>query len=226
MSLRKRFIWGVLLSALVASWAYYAEYLPFTGKWIASYRLEQYAKEQYPGFRRGKVYFNPCGAPYETTYTGDSGQEVALGCSFSGWIGDPIREEHWMQDSHAEQCLDQVQISNSSGWINCRWAYDAPEMNAFVLCVQIMESEEIPFPESEAALREKMAEILVNYWDALQETARADVTKASVTYSHYATEREKQQQFDDIFYTVRIPVTDSGLPTEQIMTADMTERKI
>ena len=45
MSLRRRFIWGVLLSALVASWAYYAEYLPFTGKWIAAYRLEQYAKE-------------------------------------------------------------------------------------------------------------------------------------------------------------------------------------
>ena len=71
MSLRRRFIWGVLLSALVASWAYYAEYLPFTGKWIAAYRLEQYAKEQYTGFRQGKVYFNPCGGPYETTYTGD-----------------------------------------------------------------------------------------------------------------------------------------------------------
>ncbi len=84
MSLRRRFIWGVLLSALVASWAYYAEYLPFTGKWIAAYRLEQYAKEQYPGFRQGKVYFNPCGGPYETTYTGDSGQEVELGCGYDG----------------------------------------------------------------------------------------------------------------------------------------------
>ena len=53
MSLRRRFIWGVLLSALVASWAYYAEYLPFTGKWIASYRLEQYAKESgIPDFGR------------------------------------------------------------------------------------------------------------------------------------------------------------------------------
>lgn len=31
MSLRRRFIWGVLLSALVASWAYYAEYLPLRG---------------------------------------------------------------------------------------------------------------------------------------------------------------------------------------------------
>ena len=40
MSLRKRFICGLLLSALAASWAYYAEYLPFTGKWIASYRKE------------------------------------------------------------------------------------------------------------------------------------------------------------------------------------------
>ena len=32
MSLKKRFAWGVLLSVLIASWAYYAEYLPFTGK--------------------------------------------------------------------------------------------------------------------------------------------------------------------------------------------------
>ena len=208
MSLKKRFICGVLLSALIASWAYYAEYLPFTGKWIASCRMDQYAKERYPGFRRGKVYFNPCGAPYETTYTGDSGQEVALGCGFDGWIGDPARAGRWRQDSHAEQCLDQVRIPNSSGWINCGWAYDAPETDAFTLCVQIMESEEVPFPESETALREKMAEILVNYWDALPETAQADVIKASVTYSHYATEREKQQPFDDIFYTIHIPAAD------------------
>ena len=47
-----------------------------------------------------------------------------------------------------------------------------------------------------------------------------------VVYSHYATKREEQQAYDDIFYIVRIPVTDDGLPTEQVMTADMTEREI
>ena len=226
MSLRKRFIWGVLLSALVASWAYYAEYLPFTGRWIASYRLEQYAKERYPGFRRGKVYFNPCGAPYETTYTGDSGQEVELGCGYAGEIHDPTREAWWQQDSEAGRCLDRVHIPNGSGWINCRWAYDAPEMDAFVLCVQIMESEEVPFPESEAALREKMAESLASYWTALPETAQVDIADVSVSYCHFATRQEEQQDYDDIFYTVRIPVTDGGLSEEQVMTADMTERKI
>lgn len=128
MSLRRRFIWGVLLSALVASWAYYAEYLPFTGKWIAAYRLEQYAKEQYPGFRQGKVYFNPCGGPYETTYTGDSGQEVELGCGYDGLIGDPLRAERWMQNNHISKvmwALNRLE-QGSYGNVSCQWRYDMP----------------------------------------------------------------------------------------------------
>lgn len=63
---------------------------PFTGKWIAAYRMDRYAQEQYPGFHCGKVYFNPCGAPYEAVLTGDSGQEVELGCGYDGLIGDPL----------------------------------------------------------------------------------------------------------------------------------------
>lgn len=79
MNLKKRLALGVLISTLLAFSAYYAEYLPFTGKWIAAYRMDRYAQEQYPGFHCGKVYFNPCGAPYEAVLTGDSGQEVELG---------------------------------------------------------------------------------------------------------------------------------------------------
>ena len=65
MNLKKRLALGVLISTLLAFSVYYAEYLPFTGKWIAAYRMDRYAQEQYPGFHCGKVYFNPCGAPYE-----------------------------------------------------------------------------------------------------------------------------------------------------------------
>ena len=225
MSLKKRFILGVLLSALTAVYVHYAEYLPFTGKWMAAYRLDQYAGERYPGFRHGKVYFNPCGAPYETTFTGTSGEEVNLGCSYTGRISDPIREKRWQQDSRAGYCLDEVRLLNTSGWINCRWRYDAPEKNEFVLRVQMMESEEIPFPESETALREKMKKALAGCWDALPETARADMAAATVIYSHSAANRENQQKYDDVFYTVRIPVTDGNLSAEQVMTADLTERK-
>lgn len=228
MSLRRRFIWGVLLSALVASWAYYAEYLPFTGKWIAAYRLEQYAKEQYPGFRQGKVYFNPCGGPYETTYTGDSGQEVELGCGYDGLIGDPLRAERWMQEHHILKAMWELNRLEQGryGDVSRQWRYDMPEQPVFVLNVQIRESETAPFPESETVLREKMVEALASYWAALPETAQADITDVEVVYSHYATKREEQQAYDDIFYTVRIPVTDDGLPTEQVMTADMKERKM
>lgn len=90
MNLKKRLALGVLISTLLAFSAYYAEYLPFTGKWIAAYRMDRYAQEQYPGFHCGKVYFNPCGAPYEAVLTGDSGQEVELGCGYDGLIGDPL----------------------------------------------------------------------------------------------------------------------------------------
>ena len=89
----------------------------------------------------------------------------------------------------------------------------------------MMESEEIPFPESETALREKMKKALAGCWDALPETARADMAAATVTYSHFAANRENQQKYDDVFYTVRIPVTDGNLSAEQVMTADLTERK-
>lgn len=98
MNLKKRLALGVLISTLLAFSAYYAEYLPFTGKWIAAYRMDRYAQEQYPGFHCGKVYFNPCGAPYEAVLTGDSGQEVELGCGYDGLIGDPLRAERWMQN--------------------------------------------------------------------------------------------------------------------------------
>ena len=69
MNLKKRLALGVLISTLLAFSAYYAEYLPFTGKWIAAYRMDRYAQEQYPGFHCGKVHFNPCGAPYEAVLT-------------------------------------------------------------------------------------------------------------------------------------------------------------
>ena len=71
-----------------------------------------------------------------------------------------------------------------------------------------------------------MVVALVSYWAALPESARADTTDVEAVYRHYATKREEQQAYDDIFYTVRIPVTDGGLPTEQVMTADMKERKM
>ena len=48
MNLKKRMALGVLISTLLAFSAYYAEYLPFTGKWIAAYRMDRYAQEQYP----------------------------------------------------------------------------------------------------------------------------------------------------------------------------------
>lgn len=227
MSLKKRFTWGVLLSALIASWAYYAEYLPFTGKWFAAYRMEQYAKERYPGFRHGKVYFNPCGAPYETTYTGDSGQEVELGCGYDGLIGDPLRTERWMQDNHLSKAMWELNRLEQGcyGSVSCQWQYDMPEKPVFVLKVQIREPETVPFPESETAIREKMVAALASYWAALPETAQADITDVEVVYSHYATEREKQQPFDDIFYTIRIPAADESVTAEQVMTAEIREEK-
>ena len=51
MNLKKRLALGVVISTLLAFSAYYAEYLPFTGKWIAAYRMDRYAQEQYPGFQ-------------------------------------------------------------------------------------------------------------------------------------------------------------------------------
>ena len=228
MNLKKRLALGVLISTLLAFSAYYAEYLPFTGKWIAAYRMDRYAQEQYPGFHCGKVYFNPCGAPYEAVLTGDSGQEVELGCGYDGLIGDPLRAERWMQNNHISKvmwALNRLE-QGSYGNVSCQWRYDMPERPVFVLKVQIREPETVPFPESETVLREKMVEALASYWAALPETAQADITDVEVVYSHYATKREEQQAYDDIFYTVRIPVTDDGLPTEQVMTADMTERKI
>ena len=181
MSLKKRFIWGVLLSALVASWAYYAEYLPFTGKWIASYRLEQYAKEQYPGFRRGKVYFNPCGAPYETTFTGDSGQEVALGCGFSGWIGDPIRKERWIRDSGAEEPLERWgRLTYAHVYITATWHYDRPKEGQIVLLVEVEEYDKTPLGET--AAHKKLAGSLLDVWDTLPEAARMDITDVKMDY--------------------------------------------
>lgn len=188
MSLRKRFIWGVLLSALVASWAYYAEYLPFTGKWIASYRLEQYAKEQYPGFRRGKVYFNPCGAPYETTYTGDSGQEVELGCGFSGWIGDPNRRECWIRDSGAAEPVERwCRLTFAYVYITAGWQYDKPEDDCIVLHVTISEYDKLP--RGEAAAHERLAESLLDVWNTLPETARLGITDVRMDY-HCPTEED------------------------------------
>ena len=58
MNLKKRLALGVFISTLLAFSAYYAEYLPFTGKWIAAYRMDRYAQEQYPGFHCGKVYLS------------------------------------------------------------------------------------------------------------------------------------------------------------------------
>lgn len=188
MSLRKRFICGLLLSALAASWAYYAEYLPFTGKWIASYRLEQYAKAQYPGFRRGKVYFNPCGAPYETTYTGDSGQEVELGCGFSGWIGDPNREESWIRDSGAEESLGRWgRLTYAHVYLTAGWQYNKPEDDRIVLLVTINEYDKTP--RGETAAHERLAESLLDVWNTLPETARLGITDVRMDY-HCPTEED------------------------------------
>lgn len=193
MNLKKRLVLGVFISTLLAFSAYYAEYLPFTGKWIAAYRMDRYAQEQYPGFHCGKVYFNPCGAPYDAVLTGDSGQEVELGCGYDGLIGDPLRAERWMQNNHISKvmwALNRLE-QGSYGNVSCQWRYDMPERPVFVLKVQIREPETVPFPESETALREKMVAALASYWAALPESAQADITDVEAVYRHYATKREE-----------------------------------
>ena len=212
MNLKKRLALGVFISTLLAFSAYYAEYLPFTGKWIAAYRMDRYAQEQYPGFHCGKVYFNPCGAPYEAVLTGDSGQEVELG----------------MQNNHISKvmwALNRLE-QGSYGNVSCQWRYDMPERPVFVLKVQIREPETVPFPESETALREKMVAALASYWAALPESAQADITDVEAVYRHYATKREEQQPYDNSFYIVHVSVTNGVLPIERIMTAAMKEEKI
>lgn len=228
MNLKKRLALGALISTLLAFSAYYAEYLPFTGKWIAAYRMDRYAQEQYPGFHCGKVYFNPCGAPYEAVLTGDSGQEVELGCGYDGLIGDPLRAERWMQNNHISKvmwALNRLE-QGSYGNVSCQWRYDMPERPVFVLKVQIREPETVPFPESETALREKMVAALASYWAALPESAQADITDVEAVYRHYATKREEQQPYDNSFYIVHVSVTNGVLPIERIMTAAMKEEKI
>ena len=133
---------------------------------------------------------------------------MELGCGYDGLIGDPLRAERWMQDHQISRAMWELNRleQGSYGNVSCQWRYDMLERPVFVLKVQIREPETVPFPESE--------------------TAQADITDVEVVYRHYATKREEQQAYDDIFYTVRIPVTDDGLPTEQVMTADMKERKI
>ena len=54
-------------------------------------RLEQYAKEQYPEMRHGKVSLNPCYNCYTTIFSDTSGREVLLNCSWHGWISDDLR---------------------------------------------------------------------------------------------------------------------------------------
>ena len=227
MNLKKRLALGVFISTLLAFSAYYAEYLPFTGKWIAAYRMDRYAQEQYPGFHCGKVYFNPCGAPYEAVLTGDSGQEVELGCGYDGLIGDPLRAERWMQNNHISKvmwALNRLE-QGSYGNVSCQWRYDMPERPVFVLKVQIREPETVPFPESETALREKMVAALASDWAALPESAQADITDVEAVYRHYATKREEQQPYDNSFYIVHVSVTNGVLPIERIMTAAMKEEK-
>ena len=71
-----------------------------------------------------------------------------------------------------------------------------------------------------------MVVALVSYWAALPESARADTTDVEAVYSHYATKREEQQPYDDLFYMVHVSVTNGVLPIERIMTAAMKEEKI
>lgn len=228
MSLRRRFAWGVLLSALVAFGAYYVEYLPFTGRWIASYRLSRYVQVQYPGFQRGKVIFDPCNGPYLMTAVGSSGETVKLGIGADGMVYDSTRAEDWHRETGGSENWDVLNADGVKqyGGIGCRWRYDIPERPAFLIRIQLRESEEAPFPETETALRERMAAIFEEYWAALSEAARESITDVELTYCHYASEREKQQPYDDIYHVLTIPVHHGVAAEEQIMTTKIKESRV
>ena len=188
MSLRKRFICGLLLSALAASWAYYAEYLPFTGKWIASYRLEQYAKEQYPEMRHGKVSLNPCYNCYTTIFSDTSGREVLLNCSWHGWISDDLREECWIKDSGAEESLGRWgRLTYAHVYLTAGWQYNKPEDGRIVLDLTINEYDKTP--RGETAAHERLAESLLDVWNTRPETARLGITYVRRDY-HCPTEED------------------------------------
>ena len=212
MSLRKRFILGVLLSALVASWAYYAEYLPFTGKWIASYRMERYAKEQYPGMRHDKVGLNPCYNCYTTIFSDDSGREVLLNCSWHGWISDDLREDHWISDSGADETLDfWGRVTNVSVYLTAMWHYDRPKEGQNILRVTVEEYDRTPL--GEAAARRKLAESLLDVWDTLPETARAGITDVKMGY-HCLTEEDPENMTG---YYAELPVSGGVMTEAQIL---------
>ena len=212
MSLRRRFIWGVLLSALVASWAYCAEYLPFTGKWIASYRMEQYAKEQYPGMRHGKVGFNPCYNCYTTIFSDTSGREVILNCSWHGWISDDLREDCWTRDSGADETLERWgRLTYAYVYITAAWQYDKPEDGRIVLHVSTNEYDK--FPLGETAARRKLAESLLDVWDTLPETARMGITDVKMDY-HCLTEEDPENMTG---YYAALPVSGGVMTEAQIL---------
>ena len=212
MSLRKRFIWGLLLSALMASWAYYAEYLPFTGKWIASYRLEQYAKEQYPGMRHGKVSLNPCYNCYTTIFSDTSGREVLLNCSWHGRISDDLREERWIRDSGAGEALERWgRLTYAHVYLTAGWQYDKPEDGLIVLDVTINEYDKTP--RGETAAHERLAESLLDVWNTLPETARLDITDVRMGY-RCPTEEDPENTTG---YSAVLPVSGGVMTEAQIL---------
>ena len=212
MSLRKRFIWGVLLSALVASWTYYAEYLPFTGKWIASYRMEQYAKEQYPGMRHGKVSLNPCYNCYTTIFSDTSGREVLLNCSWHGWISDDLREDCWIRDSGADEALDfWGQVTNTSVYLSAMWHYDRPKEGQIILRVEVEEYDKTPLGET--AAHERLVESLLDVWDTLPEAARMDITDVKMDYRCLPEEDPENMTG----YYAELPVSGGVMTEAQIL---------
>lgn len=206
---------GILLLILLVTISF-APFLPVIGGVVAAGRIEKYVHNVYDVENIGwYAKYNPVSSSYYMILRKTSGESVEISCDGEGNIFDAERCENILAELGLEKQFarqndrDQRQF----GYLTCCWRFDSSEVAFITLCVGIRECIE-PFPETNEAMLEKMAERVKIYYDLLTEEGKDALSQAYISYQHYAEERENSQNYDNYVYAICLDMKDGVEPIE------------
>lgn len=193
---------------------------------IAAKRIEKYVCAVYD-VKNIDWYakYSPVSSSYYMTIQRAFGGNIEIACDKEGNIFDEERSKNILDDARIEKdfAIQNERDQRQFGYLTCCWKFDSPEVAIITLHVGIRECEE-PFPETDEAMREKMAERFAIYYDMLTDNGKEELSQAYVSYQHYAEKREDLQGNDNSVYSMFLDLkSDEASVEEKIYLSNITK---
>lgn len=202
----------LFVAILVLILLFTVPFFPIVGGIVAAERIEKYVYAVYdiePVDWYAK--YNPVSSSYYMTIQKTDEESLKIVCDKEGNIFDSERSKAILNNPQVEEAfaLQNDKDQRQFGYLTCYWKFNSPEVSIITLHVNIRECIE-PFPDTDNAMRAKMADRFAIYYNLLEENVRDTLSEAYISYQHYTEERENLNDNDNCVYSIFLNLNDDG----------------